>query len=71
MDICSKAFQGETTGEMVDVATNAAPKPTVRIARQLARDPLAYGDFTGLLTWFLLSMRSEGEGAQGDLDVAA
>lgn len=71
MDICSKAFQGETTGKMVDAATQSAPKPTLRIARELARSPLSYGDFTGLATWFVLSMRSEGEGTQGDVDVAA
>ena len=71
MDICFKAFQGESTGTMLDEATDAAPKPALRIADALPRNPLAYGDFTGLTTWFLLSMRSEGEGTQGDIDVAA
>ena len=71
MDICSKAFQGETTGKMVDVATGAAPRPRLRIARELARTPLAYGDFTGLGMWLVFLMRSEGEGTRGDVDVAA
>lgn len=71
MDICSNALNGETTGKMVDVATAAAAAPALRIAGALARAPLAYGDITGLTTWFVLSMRSEGEGNQGDVDVAA
>lgn len=71
MDICSKAFQGETTGTLVDLATAAAAAPALRIAGALARAPLAYGDITGLTTWFVLSMRSEGERTQGDVDVAA
>lgn len=71
MDICSKAFQGETTGTMLDEATDSAPKPALRISSALARNPLAYGDFTGLLSWFVLAMCAESAGTIGDVDVAA
>lgn len=56
---------------MVDAATEAAPRPTLRIARELTRTPMAYGDFTGLGTWFVLSMCYERVGTPGDVDVAA
>ena len=70
MDICFKAFQRETTGEMVAAATqNPRTRPAVRV---LPRSPIAFGDFA-LLPWAWIAFASMTPPVvlEGDLDVAA
>ena len=72
MDICFKALQHETTGEMVSAATQAPTTPTRPAVRVLPRPPIVYGDLA-LLPWAWLPIPSTASPAvlEGDLDVAA
>lgn len=71
MDICFKALQGETTRRMAEDAAAARPANVRGASRALASTPLAFGDITGLSTWFLFSIGSRSAATRGDLDVAA
>ena len=68
MDSGFEAIRRETTVGVPHELTHAEPTPARDIARALASAALACGDFTGLTTWFVLSMRSEREEVRGSSD---
>jgi hypothetical protein len=71
MDICFKAFQGETTGEMIADATTPPPARRRPLARSAFAPHFVYGDLCGLATWFVISMRPGEPRSAESSDVAA